>query len=163
MLWTIVVPLATLQTESILRVFAQTHFILGVNVLRLAMIAGMIAAFIVTFGLRGAVLITLSATAVSKGLSLVRAANLMHTSMRQILPWGSLAAITAASAAACLPVWIVKTQVHLPLALLLAVMGSLFVLTYAGLLFGFKLLSEDERQIISSWVPVNWLPVTAKL
>jgi hypothetical protein len=146
-----------------LRVFAQTHFILGVNVLRLAMIAGMIAAFIVTFGLRGAVLITLTATAVSKGLSLVRAANLMHTSMRQILPWGSLAAVAAASAAACLPVWIVKTQLHLPLALMLAVMGSLFVLTYAGLLFGFKLLNEDERVIISSWVPVNWLPVAAKL
>ena len=163
MLWTIVVPLATLQTESILRVFAQTHFILGVNVLRLAMIAGMIVSFIVTFGVRGAVLITLTATAVSKGLSLVRAANLMNTSMRQILPWGSLASITAASAAACLPVWIVKTQLHLPLALLLAVMGSLFVLAYAGLLFGFKLLNEDERLIISSWVPVNWLPVAAKL
>ena len=42
-------------------------------------------------------------------------------------------------------------------------MGSVFVLTYAGLLFAFKLLNEDERLIISSWVPVNWLPVAAKL
>jgi O-antigen/teichoic acid export membrane protein len=158
MLWCVVVPLATLQTESILRVFAQTHFILGVNVLRLAMIVGMIGAFVLTFGLRGAVLITLTATAVSKGLSLVRAARLMDTSMRQILPWGSLAAIAAASAAACLPVWILKTQVPLPLAPLLAAMGSLFVLTYAGLLFGFDLLNQDERLVIASW-----LPVTARL
>jgi O-antigen/teichoic acid export membrane protein len=155
MLWTVVVPLATLQTESILRVFAQTHFILGVNVLRLGMIAGMIGAFVLTFGVRGAVLITLTATAVSKGLSLVRAAQLMDTSMRQILPWGSLAAITAASAAACLPVWLVKTQLHLPLAPLLAAMGSCFALTYAGLLFGFRLLNEGERLVIASWIPIT--------
>lgn len=155
MLWTAVVPLATLQTESILRVFAQTHFILLVNLLRLGMIAGMISAFVFTFGLPGAVLITLTATAVSKGLSLVRAARLMHTTVRQILPWGTLAAVAAASAASCLPVWIVKTQLHLPLAPLLAVMGSLFVLTYAGLLFGFDLLNKDERLVIASWVPVT--------
>ena len=152
-LWTVVVPLAALQTESILRVFAQTHFILFVNLLRLGMIAGLIGAFVLSFGLRGAVLITLTATAVSKGLSLVRAARLMQAPVGQILPWGSLAAIAAVSAAACLPVWIVKTQVHLSLAPLLAVMGSLFVLSYAGLLFGFGLLHEDERLVIASWLP----------
>jgi len=152
-LWTVVVPLAVLQTESVLRVFAQTHFILFVNLLRLGMIAGMIGAFVVSFGLRGAVLITLTATAVSKGLSLVRAARLMGVSLRQILPWGSLVAITAASAAACLPVWFVKTQVHLPLAFLLALMGSLYVLSYAGLLFGFDLLNKDEQLVIASWLP----------
>jgi hypothetical protein len=152
-LWAAVVPLAALQTESVLRVFAQTRFILFVNVLRLGMIAGMIGAFVFAFGLRGAVLITLTATAVSKGLSLVRAARLMQASLRQILPWGSLAAITAASAAACVPAWIVKTQVQLPLAPLLFLMGSLFMLSYAALVFGFQLLSEGERLVIASWLP----------
>jgi O-antigen/teichoic acid export membrane protein len=158
MLWTVVVPLAALQTESILRVFAQTHFILFVNLLRLGMIAGMIGTFVVVFGLRGAVLITLTATAVSKGLSLVRAARLMRASLREVLPWGSLAAIAAASTAACLPVWIVKTQVPLPLAPLLAAMGSLYVLSYAGLLYGFDLLNEDERSVIASWLPAMSRP-----
>ncbi len=155
MLWAVVVPLAVFQTESVMRVFALTRFILFVNILRLAMIAGLIGAAISTLGLRGAVLITLAATAVSKGLSLVRAIELMHARAAQILPWGSLLAIGAVSAAACLPAWLVKTQVHLPLAPLLAAMGTVFAMFYVASLFAFELLNEAERRTVAGWLPVN--------
>jgi O-antigen/teichoic acid export membrane protein len=154
MLWAAVVPLAVFQTDSLLRVFARTRFILFVNILRLAMIAGLIGASISTIGLRGAVLITLLALVVSKGLSLTRALSLMHARAREIVPWGNLAAIGAASAAACLPAWIVKTQMPLPLAPLLVAMGGVFSLAYFALLFEFELLSEAERRTLAGWLPV---------
>jgi len=72
-----------------------------------------------------------------------------------ILPWGSLLAIAAASAAACLPALFVKTQVHLPLAPLLVVMGVLFALSYVALLFEFDLLNPAERQVVAGWLPVH--------
>jgi O-antigen/teichoic acid export membrane protein len=155
MLWAVVVPLAAFQTESVLRVFALTRFILLVNVLRLLTIAALIGAAISTFGLRGAVLVTLVTTAVSKGLSLARAIPLIGGHTREILPWGRLAATAAASAASCVPVWIVKTQVHLPLAPLLIVMGSVFTLFYIVSLFAFDLLTEAERQTIADWFPIQ--------
>jgi O-antigen/teichoic acid export membrane protein len=154
MLWAAIVPLAVFQTESVLRVFALTRFILVVNVLRLVVIAGLIGASIATLGLRGAVLVTLFATAISKALSLLRALKPMDARVGDVLPWSSLAAIAAASGAAGLPAWIVKTQAHLPFAPLLFVMGSVYALSYAGLLFAFDLLNHEERQTIAGWLPV---------
>jgi hypothetical protein len=110
-----------------------------------------------TFGLAGAVLITLLATAVSKSLALGRAAGLMGINAKQVLPWRSLATTVAVSAAACLPVWIIKTQAHLPLFPLLLLMGSVFAASYLGLLLGFNLLNETEKRVLTGWwhrVPV---------
>ncbi len=153
-LWAGIVPLAVFQTESVLRVYAKTRFILLVNVLRLVLIAGAIGWSIRVFGLRGAVLVTLFATAASKALSLVRAMRLMPARAAEILPWNPLIAIAAASAAACLPAWIIKTQVHAPLALLLVLMGSAFVFSYGALLLAFDLLTPAEREIVASWLPL---------
>src|SRR5204862_298163 len=70
-LWAGIVPLATFRTDSLLRVFARTRFILFVNLIRLSITAGLIGIFIAKFSLKGAVLITLLATAVSLSISLV--------------------------------------------------------------------------------------------
>ena len=162
MLWTIVVPLAVFQTESLLRVFAQTRFIFLVNLLRLLTIGALIATAISAFGLRGAVLITLFTTAVSKGLSLIRALRFMEVRVWDALPWSSLAAIAAVSAASCMPAWMVKTHVPLPLAPLLIVMGSVYSLFYVVSLFAFDLLSEAERQMIAGWLPAHVWRETAR-
>jgi O-antigen/teichoic acid export membrane protein len=157
MLWAGVVPLSILQTDGLLRVHAQTRFIFFLNLIRLGIIAGLIGWFLSTFGLAGAVLITLLATAVSKSLALGRAAGLMGITAKQVLPWRSLAATVAVSAAASLPVWIIKTQTHLPLLPLLLLMGSVYAASYLGLLLGFNLLNETEKRILTGWwhrVPV---------
>lgn len=155
MLWATVVPLAVFQTESVMRVFARTRFILAVNVLRLIVIASLIGVSISKLGPQGAVLVTLIALAAAKGASLMRALPLIRARAGEILPWGTLIAISAASAAACLPALLVKTQMHMPLAATLAAMGVVFTLTYAFLLFEFDLLSEAERDIITSWLPLH--------
>jgi hypothetical protein len=54
-----------------------------------------------------------------------------------------------------MPAWIVKTQVHLPLAELLVVMGGVFALFYVASLFGFELLNEAERRTLAEWWPVH--------
>lgn len=152
MLWAAMVPFAVFQTDGLLRVYAQTRFILFLNVIRLGIIAGLIGWFLSTFGLAGAVLVTLLATAVSKSLALVRAASLMGIAAQQLLPWKSLAAVAAASAAASLPAWIIKTQVHLPLFPLLLLMTSIFAVSYLGILLGFDLLNEAERHAVTGWL-----------
>ena len=152
MLWAAVVLLAVFPTDGVLRVYAQTRFILFLNIVRLGVIAGMIGWFLSAFGIKGAVLITLLATVVSKSLAMVRATSLMKVSAARILPWGSLAAMGVASAAAALPAWMVKTQVHLHPLPLLMLMGTVFAISYAGLVLGFGLLSEGERLAVTGWL-----------
>ena len=151
-LWAAVVLLAVFPTDGVLRVYAQTRFILFLNIVRLGVIAGMIGWFLSAFGIKGAVLITLLATFVSKSLAIVRATRLMKVSPARILPWGSLAAIGVASAAAAVPAWMVRTQVHLHPIPLLMLMGTAFAISYAGLVLGFGLLNEGERLAVTGWL-----------
>lgn len=152
MLWAAVVLLAVFPTDGLLRVYAQTRFILFLNLVRLGVIAGMIGWFLSAFGIKGAVLITLLATVISKSLAMARATSLMKVSAVRILPWESLAAIGVASAAAALPAWVVKTQVHLHPIPLLMLMGTAFAISYAGLVLGFGLLSEGEKLAMTGWL-----------
>jgi len=152
MLSAAVVLFAVFQTDGLLRVYAQMRYTLFLNIVRLGVIAGMIGWFLSIFELPGAILITLLATVISKSLAIVRAKRLMQVSAARILPWGSLAAIGAASAAAALPAWMVKTQVHLPLIPLLMLTGTAFAFSYAGLVLGFGLLSEGEKLAVTGWL-----------
>ena len=63
------------------------------NAVRLAMVAGLIGWFMSTFGLIGAVLVTLVATTIVKVLAVVRIAQLMHVGVAEVLPWKRLAAL----------------------------------------------------------------------
>ena len=152
MLSAAVVLVAVFQTDGLLRVYAQMRFTLFLNIIRLGVIAGMIGWFLSIFGLQGAVLITLLATVISKSLAIARAKRLMQVSAARILPWGSLAAIGAASAAAALPAWIVKTQVQLPSNSTPGADGGCFAISYAGLVLGFGLLSEGEKLAVTGWL-----------
>ena len=145
-LWAGVVPLAVFQTDGLLRSFAQTRFILYMNLLRLGIVAVFIGTAMSIFGLQGAVLITLLATAIAKGVTIVRAARLMCVSVAQILPWQSLAAICAATAVASVPTWIVKTELHFPGILQLMLMGVVFAASYGAVVWGFGILSREERE-----------------
>ena len=78
-----------------LRVYAQTRFLLVMNLVRLVVVAGLIGWFLNAFGLLGAVLVTLLAMVVVKGLGVVRIAQLLHVGPREALPWGRLARIAA--------------------------------------------------------------------
>jgi O-antigen/teichoic acid export membrane protein len=107
MAWSLSVLFPVFQTDGVLRVFARTRFLLVMNALRLLVIMGSIFWFLSTFGLLGAVFVTLFGMLVAKIVSLVKLSRLLGTGFRGLLPWRGLAATAALAAAAALPAYVV--------------------------------------------------------
>jgi hypothetical protein len=106
------------------------------NLVRFVVVAGLIGWFLNTFGLLGAVGVTAVAMAVTKGLGVIRIAQLLHVGPREALPWGRLLRITALSGAAAVPVvWLQHHVAWHPLITFL-VSGTVYVSTYALLSYG---------------------------
>ncbi|HXU10849.1 MAG TPA: polysaccharide biosynthesis C-terminal domain-containing protein, partial [Candidatus Binatia bacterium] len=105
--WTLSILFPVMQTDGVLRVFARTRFLLLVNVVRLLLILGSISWFLSTFGLMGAVLVTLSSMVVAKGLMLFDMCRLLKVNVRRLLPWGGLATTAGLAIAAAAPAWLV--------------------------------------------------------
>ncbi|MCX6618315.1 MAG: oligosaccharide flippase family protein [Acidobacteria bacterium] len=148
-LWCTVILLAVIQTDGLLRVYAQTRFLLLMNVVRLGVVAVLINWAISSFHLLGAVLVTVLGTAVAKVLALERARTLMQVGVGGILPWRSLATTLGVGCAAAVPALLVKRFVALPNLPLLALVGTAYMLSYAGLLLWFDLLSAGEKRFIA--------------
>lgn len=152
MVWSAIILLAGLMTDSVLRVYAQTRIMFALYLLKLLIIAASIKWFLSHFHLLGAVLVTISASLVTKGLALFRIKALMKVRFSELLPWSGLGAILTAAVAASLPVLAVKTILQVsPLSLLLTA-GSAYALSYLGLLFLFDLLSQGERAALAAWL-----------
>ena len=127
MLWTLTILPAVFCVDAVLRVYAQTRFMFGLNVLRLAIVAVMIGWFISTFGLAGAVLVTLTATVTARVIGVVRISRLMHVRLIDVLPYGRLVTTAACAAAAAAPAyWMLS----------LTVMPRLFTVMAAGIVYG---------------------------
>ena len=62
MVWVLTMLPAVFAVDAVLRVYAQTRFLLVMNLVRFAFVAGLIGWFLSSFGLMGAVLVTLLAT-----------------------------------------------------------------------------------------------------
>jgi O-antigen/teichoic acid export membrane protein len=62
MVWALTILPSIFAVNAVLRVFAQTRFLLVMNLMRLAMVAALIGWFLSTFGMSGAVLVTLVST-----------------------------------------------------------------------------------------------------
>jgi O-antigen/teichoic acid export membrane protein len=105
MLWTLTFLPAVLCVDALLRVHAATRFLLYMNVIRLVVLALLISPFLTTFGLAGAVLVTLAATVAAKAFGVIKIARLLDVPLRSALPWRRLAIIAACAAAPALPVW----------------------------------------------------------
>ena len=115
--WALTVLPAIIAVDAVLRAFAQTRWLLAMNLLRLGFVAMLIGWFMGAFGLVGAVLVTLIATIVAKGLAVVRIASLMHVPVTQVLPWAALGRLAARAIAAAVPAWVVAAALgHIPAA-----------------------------------------------
>lgn len=106
MVWALTIVPAIFAVDAFLRVYAQTRFLLVMNLVRLAFVAGFIHFFLSVFGLPGAVLVTLTASVVAKGLALVRIAKLLHVPVAQVLPWPTLGRLGFRALAAGAPAWL---------------------------------------------------------
>src|SRR6185503_14749263 len=117
--WTLTILPAAFAVDGVLRVYAQTRFLLVMNAIRLALVAGGIWWFMGVFGLSGAVLVTLFATSLVKVFGILKIGRVLHIPARQLLPWDRLSVIVLASVIAAAPVYWINHALSLPpLALL---------------------------------------------
>jgi len=115
--WVLTMLPAVMAVDAVLRVYAQTRFLLIMNLVRFACVAGLIGAFLSSFGLMGAVLVALLGLTVTKTIGVIRVAWLMRLGVRDALPWRRLAGITAIAVLSTVPVrWLQETVAWPPLA-----------------------------------------------
>ena len=133
MVWALTILPSIFGVNAVLRVFAETRFLLVMNVMRLAVVAACIGWFLSTFGMSGAVLVTLMSTAIVNLVGVARIARLLHLSFADTLPWTRLAGICACALIAAAPVlWITRASELHPIVAL-AVSGVVYSAVYFGL------------------------------
>jgi O-antigen/teichoic acid export membrane protein len=135
MAWTLTIVPAVFCVDAVLRAHAQTRFLFAMNMLRLALVVALISWCLSTFGLVGAVLVTLVATAIVRVLSIVRIARVLETSMARVLPWGTLTGIAMCALAAAPPVYWLSRYAPWPRPVILIVGGALYWLVYAAIAY----------------------------
>ena len=131
---TAVIP-AIFAVDGVLRVYAQTRFLFFMNMLRLIFVVVFIGMFMSSFGLSGAVIVTLIGTMLVKLIGVVRIASLMHVSIWESLPWARLGAITARAAVSAVPVWWLTRNVEMPPLVGLLAGGAIYTVVYFGLAY----------------------------
>jgi O-antigen/teichoic acid export membrane protein len=151
MLWTLSILFTALMTDSMLRVYAETRYLILLNLIRLVFVAITISWFLSRFGLLGAVLVTLFATVLSKLVAFIRIKRSLQCSLVQLLPWRSLGATLLIGATAALPTLAIKSALHIPPVPLLLVTGAVYAAAYAGLLILYGPLHSEERLLLLSW------------
>jgi len=150
--WSAMILLTTFQVDGVLRVFAQTRLLLGLYLVRLAMIAGLIRWSLAEFHLVGAAMATVLATLIFKAGALIRMKTLLGTRAVDLLPWRSLGSLLAAALCGAIVALAVKSQMRASPLLTILVSGSAHALTYAGLVWRFNLLNDSERVAIAGWL-----------
>ena len=129
-----IVP-AIFAVDAFLRVYAQTRFLLVMNLVRLGVVAGLIGWFLGTFGLPGAVLVTLAATVIARVLGLMRIATLLQVRFVEVLPWAAVGRIAARAAAAGIPAWLVAQALAARPPLAFVAGGAVYGITYLTLCY----------------------------
>ena len=152
MMWSAMILLTILQVDGVLRVFAQTRFLLALNLMRLTIIAGLIKWVLGEFSLLGAALVIVLATLLFKAGALVRMTRLLGIGATGLLPWRSLGALLAAAVGGAVVVLAIKSQLQLALFPLIVTTAAAYAVTYAGLVWRFNLLNQSERMAIAGWV-----------
>ena len=143
--WVSTIALSVIQTDGVMRVYAQVPFLFKANLVRLALVVLLVTPSMAVLGLYGPVLVTLLAMAVAKSLHLVRMRRLMAIRAAQLLPWRSLAGTVAVSAASVIPAMAARTLVSGPAVVTLAAEATAFALTYLALALFFGLIDANER------------------
>jgi O-antigen/teichoic acid export membrane protein len=114
MIWCLTILPSAFSVDGVLRVYAQTRFLLVMNVVRLVLIAVLIGWFLSTFGMSGAVLVTLLGTSLVKAAGVARIARIMNVGIGDVLPWGRLAGIATHAGIAAVPAFWISRSVTLP-------------------------------------------------
>jgi O-antigen/teichoic acid export membrane protein len=143
-----------LMTDSVLRVYAQTRFLVVINVVRVIAVALALAALLPTFGLVGAALASLVAASVTKVLALARIRRLMGVSASAVLPWKSLGTVAAAAAVSGV-VAALAAGVDAPLVVRIALVSTVYVSAYGLLAVWWGVVNATVWRALVSWRPAR--------
>ncbi len=159
MIWTLAAVPGVLLVDGVLRVLAQTRFLIILNLVQLVLIASTITWFISAFGLMGAILVSVLAGVTYNILALARISHVLKLSLRDLLPWGAILSSLTIAVAAMVPALLLKSLLDLHLLLILSACGSVYVLTYLVLLLCWGPMYDDEKRMLLACtkMPFNWL------
>ena len=135
MIWSLAILPAVFMTDAALRVYAQTRVLLLLNAIRLGVIVVLIHWAITTFHLTGAVMLTLAAAVLTKGLALVRVARVMHVRPGALVPWASVGGIVLAATVAGVIARLVLSGLSWPALPALMMTAGVYASVYVGLLW----------------------------
>ena len=136
MVWSLTILPSIFAVNAVLRVFAQTRFLLVMNLMRLAMVAALIGWCLSSFGMSGAVLVTLLSTGLVNLVGVGRIAHLLHVPFREALPWSRLGGTFARAGIAAVPVlWLTRDVALTPIVGLMAG-GAVYGAVYFALSYG---------------------------
>ncbi|MDN5864203.1 MAG: GNAT family N-acetyltransferase [Gammaproteobacteria bacterium] len=139
------IVLAGLLTAGVMRVYAQTKFLIVLKLVKLGVIAGTIVFLMHWLGLIGAVLAMLAAGLAELLLSLWRSKKVMRCAFREVLPWKSLAGIVGIAIVAALPALAVRLYVELPLVAMLFLLPAVYIPVYLALAWNFGPMHQGEK------------------
>ena len=149
------IPLAALPLDGVMRARAQNRFMLAVSVVKLAVTVPLVVAGFHFFALRGAMGGWVAAEAVTRGILLLRAGQLLG-GMRRLLPWRTLS-LQALGAAVAAPVGALTLRLaHGPALLRLALCGIAMGLAYLAVL-----RATGELPPVRDWIPRRRAPLPA--
>jgi O-antigen/teichoic acid export membrane protein len=139
------IPLTVVALDYVPRAFADTRFVLTLNMCRLLVTVIALAVLVDRFGAVGAAVASVTGTAAGKVLAMLRARRLLGVPLARLIPWTRLGYVTAASAAAVIVAWLVRGALGTgPVALL----GWLVVFTvcYGVAVWSAGALTRKERE-----------------
>ena len=134
MLWSLTMLTSVLVVDGVLRVYAQTRYLLAQNILHLCIVAGLAGTFLRVFGLEGAVLVTLLATLIVKSIAVVRICRVMQISLAEALPWRRVATAASCAIVATAPAFAI-TRLGLPHLMTLPLAAASYALAYGAILY----------------------------
>ena len=135
LVWSSMILLTTFQVDGVMRVFAQTRFLLGLNMLRLVILAGLLQWSLSKFHLVGAAMVCVLATAIFKVVALARMRKLLEVGTSELLPWRKLASLTAAVMVGVVAALAVKSLWSMPTLPTLFATSAALGVTYAALVW----------------------------
>jgi O-antigen/teichoic acid export membrane protein len=144
MAWSSMIFLVPLQVDAVLRVFAQTRFILVLNLVRLAIIAVLINQAVLRFGLVGAAVLTVGALVAFKIGALLRIKSLLQVTIAELLPWRRLAASLSAAGAGATISLVLKLQMRSGMLFPFLALAA-GTAAYVGLVWYFGLITSRDK------------------
>jgi O-antigen/teichoic acid export membrane protein len=139
-----IIPLTALGLDYVPRAFADTRFILRVNVYRLA-VNVVLLIILWPMNLLGAALATVGAMMAAKLLILLRVRTLLNVSVAQLLPTRRLMAIAGASCLAGLAAWFARIAVSAGPPGDLVISAAVFGACYVSIAWTGGILNEAEK------------------